>query len=292
MEVVTSTKITVPELARLKQAGQKIVMLTAYDFVTARVLDHSGAVDVVLVGDSLGTVVQGHDTTIPVTLDEMIYHSRMVSRGVNRALVIADMPFMSFQLGAKEALEAAGRLMKEAGVAAVKLEGGRKYAETVRTIVEAGIPVMGHIGLLPQSFHAMGGYKIQGKKGEEANALIEDALSLQEAGAFSIVLEGIPAAVAARVTAAIDIPTIGIGAGPDCSGQVLVINDLMGFVNPGEGQTPKFVKQYFQLTSSMTSAVKQFGEEVRQGLFPGDEHVYSASSKQKLSLHRGDKNRG
>jgi len=291
MEVVTPSKVRVPELGRLKQLGQKIVMLTAYDYTTARVIDAAGA-DVILVGDSLGTVVQGQENTISVTLEEIIYHARIVARAAQRALVVADMPFMSFQLGIKEAVGAAGRLMKEAGVAAVKLEGGKRYASTVRAIVDAGIPVMGHIGLLPQSIHAMGGYRVQGKRSEEANALIEDALALQEAGAFSIVLEGIPASVAARVTAAIDIPTIGIGAGPECSGQVLVINDLMGFVHPGETHLPKFVKQYFQLTSAMTTAIKQFSEEVRNGDFPTEDHAYNTgTSKQKLSLHRGDKGR-
>jgi 3-methyl-2-oxobutanoate hydroxymethyltransferase len=291
MEVVSSTKVTVPELSRMKKAGHKIVMLTAYDFTTARVLDSSNVVDILLIGDSLSTVVQGNETTIPVTLEEMIYHSKMVARGAHRALVIADMPFMSFQLGVRDALMAAGRLMKEAGVAGVKIEGGRRYSETVRALVDAGIPVMGHIGLLPQSYHVMGGYKIQGKKGEEANALIEDALSLQEAGAFAMVLEGMPGAVASRITAAIDIPTIGIGAGADCSGQVLVINDLMGFNRSSEVQVPKFVKQYFKLTEALISSVQRFSEEVQSGQFPSEEHAYSLNQKQKLSLHRGDKGR-
>jgi len=263
-------KITVPEVVKMKQRGEKITCLTAYDYSFARILDEAG-VDILLVGDSLGCVVQGRENTLPVTLDEMIYHTRAVVRGRKRALVVADMPFLSYQVSKERAVENAGRLLQQAGAEAVKLEGGVALRETVAKIVEIGIPVMGHIGLTPQSIHRFGGYKIQGKAKSQREAIMHDALAVEEAGAFSVVLEGMPKDLAAEITGRLSIPTIGIGAGVQCDGQVLVIHDMLGLFNDF---TPKFVKRYADLRGVMTAAVKDFVGEVRAQKFPGEEHTF------------------
>ncbi len=264
-------KVTIHTLRQKKASGDKITMLTCYDASFARLLDGAG-VDVLLVGDSLGMVVQGNATTLPVTLDEMIYHTRAVVRGTRRAQVVGDMPFMSYQTSLEDALRSAGRLMKEGGAEAVKLEGGAQHAELVRRLVASGIPVMGHIGLTPQSFHQMGGFKVQGREQKAAERLLVDAQTLEEAGAYSIVLEGIPLEVAGRITAALRVPTIGIGAGPLCDGQVLVIYDLLGM---NEEFKPKFVKRYENFAVRIRTAVDEFIDEVKTGRFPSDEESFS-----------------
>ncbi len=281
MSMTTRARVTVPELQRMRSSGDRIVALTAYDYVMARILDTAG-VDVILVGDSLGNVVQGNETTLPVTLDEMIYHARLVTRAVQRALVVVDMPFMSFQLGAKEALIAAGRIIKETGASAVKLEGGTKVAEAIRAIVDADIPVMGHIGLQPQSVNKMGGYKVQGKDPSDAERVLHDASAVEKAGAFAVVLEGIPAELSQKITAKLDIPTIGIGAGVHCSGQILVVNDLIGLVAPDATHSPKFVRRYAQVGEIIANAVAEFGSDIKAAKFPGDEQSYSSSQKPQL----------
>jgi len=267
-------KITVPEIQRLKAIGQKITVLTAYDYPFARILDACG-VDVLLVGDSLGTVVQGVDTTLPVTMDEMIYHSKLVSRTRPRALVVGDMPFLSYQAGICDAIANAGRLLKEGGVEAVKLEGGVNVVRVIKAIVNVDIPVMGHIGLTPQSVHRMGGFKVQGKKaGRQPGArqrLIEDACAVAEAGAFAVVLEGVPIDLAHEITEKLPIPTIGIGAGPYCDGQILVIHDLLGLT---DRFAPKFVKRYADLQGVISQAVSAYLGDVRSGAFPLDEHSF------------------
>ncbi len=275
-----SKPVFAPDLIRMHHQNEKIVMVTAYDFTFASLLDKAG-VDVLLVGDSLASVMQGKETTLSVTLDEIIYHSRLVASAAKHALVVADMPFMSYQLGAKEALESAGRIIKESGAGAVKLEGGKPAAcQAIAAIVEAGIPVMGHVGLTPQSYHQMGGHKVQGKTLEDADRVLEEALRVQEAGAFSLVLEGIPATLAARITEVLDIPTIGIGAGIGCAGQVLVMHDLLGLF-PGEDVAPpKFVKRYAELGNEVLKAVQAFTADVRASRFPDKEHEYLASSPQ------------
>ena len=265
--------LRIPELIEKHHRGEKIVALTAYDFSFARLVDSAGA-HIVLVGDSLGTVVQGHSTTLPVTLDQMVYHCSMAARGCKRALVVADMPFMTYQISEESALAAAGRLVQEGGASAVKLEGAGRNLGAIRRIVDAGIPVMGHLGLTPQSVHAMGGYRVQGRDEERAGQIIEDAKMLEMAGAFSIVLEGIPAQLAKRVTEQSSIPTIGIGAGPACSGQVLVLHDLLGLGLPEETKLPKFVKQYAAVGEDIVNACRKFIEEVIEGKFPSSEHCY------------------
>lgn len=265
--------LTLADIRQRYASGEKIVMLTAYDYPFARLVDQAGT-HLILIGDSLGTVVQGLSTTLPVTLDEMIYHCRLVVRGVQRSIVIADMPFMSFQLGPKEALQAAGRLVKESGVSAVKIEGGISQCDVVREIVGAGIPVMGHIGLRPQAVHHLGGYRVQGKTKEGAEQIIVDARALCAAGAFAIVLECIPSGLAQRVTKEINIPTIGIGAGVHCSGQVLVLHDLLGLSSlPGE-RVPKFVRRYAELSKETLEAVQAYVKDVEEGKFPSDEFSY------------------
>jgi 3-methyl-2-oxobutanoate hydroxymethyltransferase len=244
-------------------------MLTAYDFTFARIFDTAG-IDVLLVGDSLGNVVQGADTTLPVTLDESIYHTRMVARGVSRALVVGDMPFGSYQVSPEDAVRNAIRMVKEAGAQAVKLEGGRRMAATIERLVGAEIPVMGHVGLTPQSVNRMGGFRVQGRGDEGRCQVLEDALAVQEAGAFAVVLEGIPAELGSEVTQALSIPTIGIGAGVGCDGQVLVMHDLLGL----NDWTPSFVKQYANLGALAAQASRAFAEEVQNGKFPDDEHSY------------------
>jgi 3-methyl-2-oxobutanoate hydroxymethyltransferase len=263
-------KVTAPEIRRMKQRGEKITALTAYDYSFARILDHAG-VDVLLVGDSLASVIQGQESTLPVTLDEMIYHTRLVARGRKRALVVADMPFLSYQISIEEAKRNAGRFLSEGAAEAVKVEGGVAMRETIEAIVRIGIPVMGHIGLTPQSIHRFGGYKVQGKEKEEKEKILQDALAVEEAGAFSIVLEGIPLDLAQEITRRLTIPTIGIGAGVHCDGQILVVHDMLGLFDL---YTPKFVKRYADLSAVMTEAVQRYMKEVREGNFPGDEHSF------------------
>lgn len=258
-------RITVPAILRRKAepsgspTSRPLVSLTAYDFTTAALLDSAGCVDVILIGDSLGGIVQGYETTIPVTLDEMVYHCRCVSRGVRTALVVGDMPFMSYQVSPEQALESAGRLVKEGGVSAVKLEGGAELAPTVKRLVAAGIPVMGHIGLTPQSFHVLGGHVRQGRTDEQRRKIVADAEALIEAGVFSLVLECIPADLAATITAAATCPTIGIGSGDACDGQILVINDLVGL---RFGAPPPFVQQEASLATDLIAAVQRFAARV------------------------------
>ncbi len=263
-------KITVPEIIKMKQRGEKITCLTAYDYSFARILDEAG-VDILLVGDSLGCVVQGRENTLSVTLDEMIYHTRAVARGTEHALVVGDMPFLSYQASKEQAVQNAGRFLQEAGAEAVKLEGGVAMRETIAKIVEVGIPVMGHVGLTPQSIHRFGGYKIQGKGKDQREAVLRDALAVEEAGSFALVLEAIPRELAGEITGRLSVPTIGIGAGASCDGQVLVIHDMLGLF---QDFTPKFVKRYADLKGVITTAVKQFVGEVRAEKFPGEEHSF------------------
>jgi 3-methyl-2-oxobutanoate hydroxymethyltransferase len=267
-------KVTVPELRARKTSGPRIVMVTAYDATFARLCEEGGA-DVLLVGDSLGMVVQGLDTTLPVTLDEMCYHGRAVARGARTAHVVGDMPFMSYQVSVERALDAAGKLLKEGSFEAVKLEGGVGIAEHVRRIVEAGIPVMGHVGLTPQSVHAMGGFRVQGKSTAQAERILEDARALEEAGAYAIVLEGLPAELARRITDAVSVPTIGIGAGVHCDGQVLVCYDLLGMYREIR---PRFVKRFAELGGAVVAAVETYAHEVRSGVFPGPEHSFAGEA--------------
>lgn len=267
------SKIRVPDLQALQAEGIPITALTAYDYSSARILDNAG-VDIILVGDSLGTVFQGQETTLAVTLDEMIYHARIVSRAVRRSLLVVDMPFMSYQTSARDALVAAGRLVKEGNAEAVKLEGAGYSLEAVRRMVDAGIPVMGHLGLTPQSVHAMGGYRVQGRGKKDAEQLHEDAKALEEAGVFSLVLEGIPEGLAETVSSALSIPTIGIGAGKHCNGQILVLQDVLGLPTREAQVSPKFVKQFADIEGEMTRAVSEYIEEVQSGIFPGKDHTY------------------
>jgi 3-methyl-2-oxobutanoate hydroxymethyltransferase len=271
-------RLTIPDLRKMKVAGEKIAMVTAYDAAMARLVDEGGA-DAILVGDSLGMVFQGHDSTLPVTLEHMIYHSAAVRRGLSRshgrAHLTADMPFGSYQASADEAVKSAMRLVAEGGAEAVKLEGGADYGDVIRRIVRAGVPVMGHIGLTPQSVHKMGGYLVQGKDSEKARRLLRDARALEEAGCFAVVLECIPAELARVITGQLGIPTVGIGAGPHCDGQVLVVNDLLGVDGAFR---PKFVKRYAELSGAVTAAVGGYAAEVKQGVFPGEEHSFHSST--------------
>ncbi len=251
-------KITVLDIYKKKAEGKKITMLTAYDYPTAQIVDQAG-IDMILVGDSLGMVVQGVSSTLPVTMDEMIYHTKMVSRGAVSAMVVGDMPFLSYQTHKAEAIRNAGRFLKEAGAEAVKLEGGSQMAETIRAIVDAGIPVVAHIGLTPQYVHMMGGFKVQGKNDAAREKILADARAVQDAGAFSVVVEGVPSSLGTEIHKALRIPTIGIGAGPDCDGQVLVIHDLLGLF---DRFTPKFVKKYANLKEQAIKAVKEYKQDV------------------------------
>ncbi|MGD0654329.1 MAG: 3-methyl-2-oxobutanoate hydroxymethyltransferase [Thermoguttaceae bacterium] len=260
------TRITVPGFTALKSAGQKITMLTAYDYGTAGLVDAAG-IEGILVGDSLAMVVQGHDNTLPVTLDEMIYHAEMVGRAVRHALVVVDMPFPSFHLGAYKAIESAGRILKETHCQAVKLEGGAEQAEVIKALVSAGIPVMTHCGLRPQTIHRMGGYRAD----RDEKQLLADARAAEQAGAFALVLECVPAEAAARITKTLKIPTIGIGSGAGCDGQILVFHDLLGLT---AGHVPRHVKAYADLKSVIARAVAQYRDEVRSGAFPGREHAF------------------
>src|SRR5260370_25332610 len=268
----STKKVRITDLAQWKRENRKITMLTAYDATMAALLDRAG-IDALLVGDALGMVVLGPETTIPVTLDDMIPHSAAVTRGARRALVIADLPFLTYQLSADQALRNAGRLLQEGGVQAVKIEGGRPVAGIARRLVEAGIPVMGHLGLTPQSVHQLGGYGAVGRTEDEAAQILEDALDLQEAGVFAIVLESIPSELAKRVTGELTAPTIGIGAGPDCDGQVLVSYDAFGLF---DRFVPRFVKQYAKLGETIVSGAREYIEDVRGGRFPAEEHSIRA----------------
>lgn len=262
-----SRPVTVPDFLAARQQGRRLTMLTAYDATMARLFDAAG-VDSLLVGDSLGMVVQGQPDTLSVTLEEMIYHTRLVVRGAKRALVIADMPFLSYQLSPTQALENAGRLLKEAGAHAVKLEGGLRSVAAVEAITRADIPLVGHIGLTPQSVRRLGGYKVQ----RDESRLLEEAQALEQAGAFALVLECVPADLAARLTQSLSIPTIGIGAGAGCDGQVLVGHDLLGLI---DDLRPRFVKRYAELAEAIRQAVRSYCAEVKAGTFPGPEHIFS-----------------
>lgn len=261
-----AANVTVTRLLQMKSEKAKIVALTAYDYPFSRLVDESGT-DVILVGDSLGMVVQGEASTLPVSMDEMVYHTRIVARGAGRAMVVGDMPFMSYQTRLSDALANAGRLIKEGGASAVKLEGGAGVCGLIEAMTRAGIPVMAHIGLTPQSVHQMGGFRVQ----RDEERLMDDAASVEAAGAFSVVLEGIPADIAAKITGRLNIPTIGIGAGPGCDGQILVLHDLLGI---NEGHVPKFVKRYADLAGVARDALRRYAEEVRDGRFPAEEHCY------------------
>jgi 3-methyl-2-oxobutanoate hydroxymethyltransferase len=269
---VRPVKVTAPDLRgrKARSGAPPIAMVTAYDFTTAQLLDEAG-VDAVLVGDSLGMVFQGLPNTLTVTLDEICYHGRAVARGLERAHLVGDMPFMSYQVSPAQAVESAGKMIKEGGFESVKLEGGQEVAEHVHRIVQAGIPVMGHVGLTPQSLHSFGGFKVQGRGDEAAERVLSGARALEEAGAFAVVLEAIPPDLAGRVTRAMGIPTIGIGAGHECDGQVLVCTDLLGLTH---GSTPKFAKRFANLADAAVDAVRAYVSEVRSGLFPGSEHAY------------------
>lgn len=275
-------KITVPKILQAYAAGEKLSMLTAYDYTMARMIDDA-EIDMILVGDSLGMVVQGHTTTLPVSIDEMVYHTKCVAKGVRRSHIMADMPFMSYQVSEDRAVKNAGLLLK-AGAESVKIEGGEEVTELVYYLNQIGIPVMAHIGLKPQSVNKMGGYKIQGKTKKEADAIIEDALMMEEAGAFSLLLEGVPTEVAQKITEQVSIPTIGIGSGPACSGQVLVIYDLLG-ANPDF--KPKFVKNYANIYETTVNACRQYADEIRKGRFPSD----AETVKQNLAVVKSGKKR-
>jgi 3-methyl-2-oxobutanoate hydroxymethyltransferase len=263
-------KITTAVIKDMKKKKEKVTMLTAYDYGTAAIVDEAG-LDIILVGDSLGMVVLGYESTLPVTMEDMIHHTKAVCRGAKRAMVLGDMPFMSYQVSVGEAVRNAGRFLQEAGAHGVKLEGGREVAEVTRRIAAAGIPVMAHLGLTPQSVHQLGGYKVQGKGDAAARRILEDAKILEEAGAFAVVLECVPAMLAREITESLQMSTIGIGAGVHCDGQVLVINDMLGIF---ERFTPKFVKKYANLNIQMKTAVTQYIEEVQSGAFPDDAHSF------------------
>jgi 3-methyl-2-oxobutanoate hydroxymethyltransferase len=270
-----SRNITTTVIQQRKIEGKKISMLTAYDFSMAKFLNDAG-IDMLLVGDSLGNVVLGYDSTLPVTMEDMIHHGKAVCRGAKQAMVVVDMPFMSYQVSTEQAVMNAGRIIKETGAQAVKLEGGQQIAGTVRAIVAAGIPVVGHLGLTPQSVHSLGGFKVQCKEEKSAQKLLEDAKVLEESGAFALVLECVPGLLAHKVTQSISIPTIGIGAGVHCDGQVLVINDLLGLY---PGFSPKFVKQYAHLHVQVAQAVAEYKKEVETKMFPSDEHSFKISEE-------------
>lgn len=264
-------RITTQTVVDMKHAGEKISMLTSYDFTMARIVDQAG-IDIILVGDSASNVMAGNETTVPFTMDQMIYHAQCVVKAVDRALVVGDLPFMAYQVTTKEALKNAGRMMKEAGVHAIKVEGGTPIVPTVKRIVEAGIPVMGHLGLTPQSIYKFGTYKVRATEQEEADELIKDAKALQDAGCFAIVLEKIPHTLAAKVTEALDVPTIGIGAGAQCDGQVLVVHDMLGL---NKDFNPRFVRRYADLHSVMTGAIQQYVSDVKDVSFPNEDEQYN-----------------
>jgi 3-methyl-2-oxobutanoate hydroxymethyltransferase len=264
---------TVLDVQRFKDEHRRFAVLTAYDYLSARILDEAG-IPILLVGDSLGMVMLGYPTTLPVTLDDMLHHAKAVSRGSRQALLIGDMPFMAYHASVEQAITSAGRFLQEAGMHAVKLEAGGRVVEITRRLTEIGIPVMGHLGLTPQFVHQMGGFKVQGKSQAQAARIMADARELEEAGAFSVVLEGVPSELATGITQALHIPTIGIGAGPGTDGQVLVFHDMLGLTT---GKAPKFVKRYANLAEEIGRAASRFAEEVGTGAFPGPEHEYSAN---------------
>jgi 3-methyl-2-oxobutanoate hydroxymethyltransferase len=263
-------RVTTRRLQDMKKQGKRISCLTAYDALIARILDDAG-IDLILVGDSLGNIVQGHETTIPVTLDDIIYHTKAVVKGVQRALVVADMPFMSYQVSPEEAFRNAGRLMKEAGASAVKVEGGHRVCEAVRRMTEAGIPVMAHLGLTPQSINQFGSYRARGQNAEEADEMMRDAKELEEAGAFAVVLEKIPMQLAQKITASLTIPTIGIGAGPHCDGQILVYSDMLGLTIDF---SPRFVRRYDSLHERVDDSVSRYIQDIQSGNFPDESESY------------------
>ena len=269
-------KITPVDIQAMKREGKRIAMLTAYDYPTALLEDRAG-IEIILVGDSLAMTVLGYENTLPVTMDAMIHHTQAVTRGAKYALVIGDMPFMSYNTSERDAILSAGRFMKEGGADAVKLEGGASVKETVRAIVRAGIPVMGHIGLTPQTISMLGGFKVQGKDAQGAQKIIDDALSLEDAGAFSVLLEAVPAPIAKKVTERLNVPTIGIGAGVHCDGQVLVVHDVLGLF---DRFTPKFAKRYVNLSELMLKAFDSYREEVTKGTFPTDQHSFHIDEKE------------
>jgi 3-methyl-2-oxobutanoate hydroxymethyltransferase len=270
-------KVTKNTILDMKARGEKIVALTSYDYLSARIVDESG-VDMILIGDSLGMVVLGYENTLPVTMEEIIHHTKAVARARPKALVVADMPFMSYQASVEDAVRNAGRLVKEGGAESVKLEGGHRYVPVIEAIVQASIPVVGHLGLTPQSLHQFGGYRVQGKDSRSADLLVSDAVALERAGCFSFVLEGIPWQLAQRITEAVSIPTIGIGAGPWCSGQILVINDMLGI---HDKPLPRFVKKYDELGTRMKEAVSAYVRDVKEGHFPAMEHSYDGEGRKK-----------
>lgn len=276
-------KQTAVSLRARKGTVDKIVALTAYDATMARLLDQGGA-DVLMVGDSLGMVVQGHRTTLPVTVDEICYHGRAVARATAQAHLVGDLPFMSFQVSPEDALRAAGQLVKQGGFESVKLEGGVAVAEQIRRIVNAGIPVMGHVGLTPQSVHRMGGFRVQGKSEDDAARVLGDAQAVEQAGAFAVVVEGVPASLGRRITEQSSIPTIGIGAGPDCDGQVLVCYDFLGMI---PGFSPKFVKHFAELGDQIIEATRSYAKEVQAGTFPGPEHSFGGNTGSQESAPKG-----
>jgi len=268
-------KVTKTTLLKMKKKGEKVAAITSYDYLSTRLIDETG-IDFILVGDSLGMVVMGYENTLPVTMEEIIHHLKAVTRARPRAIVVGDMPFMSYQASVEDAVRNAGRLVKEGGAQSVKLEGGERYVPVIEAIVQASIPVVGHLGLTPQSLHEFGGYKVQGKDEESAERLISDARALEKAGCFAIVLEGIPWQLARRITEEVSIVTIGIGAGPHCDGQVLVIQDMLGIYDE---PLPKFVKKYEELGEKIRGAVSAYVRDVKEGRFPGMEHSYSADGK-------------
>lgn len=274
-------RVTTAYFREAKKEGRPVTMLTAYDFPVAKMVDAAG-IDAILVGDSLGNVVLGYDSTIPVTMDDMVHHIKAVTRGVRRAMVIGDMPFLSCYLSLEESVRNAGRILQEGGAQAVKLEGGREVANAIRAMVVAGIPVMGHLGLTPQSINQMGGYKVQGKDEAAARKLVDDARAIQEAGVFAIVLECVPVPLAKLLTETLAVPTIGIGAGPHCNGQVLVTHDLLGMYG---GFSPKFVKRYAQLHEDISRALQAYREEVLSGSFPGPEHGFGMAEEVMAKLY-------
>ncbi|CCO08676.1 3-methyl-2-oxobutanoate hydroxymethyltransferase [Desulforamulus hydrothermalis Lam5 = DSM 18033] len=276
-----SKRVTTADFRRMKQEGTPITMLTAYDYPMATLVDASG-IDGILVGDSLGNVVLGYDSTVPVTMEDMIHHVRAVSRGAKRAMVVADMPFLSYHISREESVRNAGRLMQEGLAQAVKLEGGSEVVDTIKAITSAGIPVMGHLGLTPQSVYQLGGYKVQGKDGEAARRLLEDAQKLEQAGVFAIVLECIPQQLAKVITQSLSIPTIGIGAGTDCDGQILVTYDLLGMFSDF---VPKFVKRYANLKEQIIQACRDYQKEVKNKSFPGPEHVFNMAEEELKKIY-------
>ncbi|MFA5138903.1 MAG: 3-methyl-2-oxobutanoate hydroxymethyltransferase [Elusimicrobiota bacterium] len=270
---MSSAKVTTTKLAEMKAKGRRIAALTAYDASTARLLNEAG-VDVILVGDSVGNVKLGYENTLPVTVDEILHHLKAVRRGNSRALLVADMPYLSYELDIPSALRNAGRMVKEGGAEAVKVEGGKEVAPVIKELLRVNVPVMGHLGLTPQAVHRLGGYKVQGRDPAQAERIVTDARILEGAGAFAIVLECVPADLAEEITRKVGVPTIGIGAGAGCDGQILVVDDLLGL---GERAAPRFVKQYAELRPLMLAAVRRYADEVRDEKFPGPEHTYASA---------------